>query len=75
MKSGQENLVSILSVSRQDDLWHTKVSDVRAQLRFLEEVETLKKKRNDEEEKERLLRWARVNWTKMLHEFISLLDF
>ncbi|XP_056893630.1 transcription initiation factor TFIID subunit 4-like isoform X2 [Takifugu flavidus] len=39
--------------------WHTKVSDVRSQLRFLEEVETLKKKRNDEEERERLLLLAR----------------
>lgn len=47
----------------QDDLRYTRVSDVRAQLRFLEEVETLKKKRKDEEEREQLLRLARVNWT------------
>uniref|UniRef100_A0AAQ6IR66 Transcription initiation factor TFIID component TAF4 C-terminal domain-containing protein n=1 Tax=Anabas testudineus TaxID=64144 RepID=A0AAQ6IR66_ANATE len=35
------------------DVWHAKVSDVRSQLRFLEEVESLKKKRKDEEERER----------------------
>ncbi|KAM7410695.1 hypothetical protein PAMA_001908 [Pampus argenteus] len=44
---------------KQEDLWHTKVSDVRSQLRFLEEVESLKKKRKDEEERETLLRLAR----------------
>ncbi|KAM6938410.1 transcription initiation factor TFIID subunit 4-like [Lycodopsis pacificus] len=43
----------------KEDLWHAKVSDVRSQLRFLEEVESLKKKRRDEEERERLLRLAR----------------
>lgn len=48
-------------VWQQEDLWHTKVSDVRSQLRFLEEVESLKKKRKDEEERERLLRLARVS--------------
>ncbi|XP_069574604.1 transcription initiation factor TFIID subunit 4-like [Brachyistius frenatus] len=41
------------------DQWHAKVSDVRSQLRFLEEVESLKKKRRSEEERERLLRLAR----------------
>ncbi|KAF3691362.1 Transcription initiation factor TFIID subunit 4B [Channa argus] len=43
----------------KEDLWHVKVSDVRAQLRFLEEVESLRKKRIDEEERERLLRLAK----------------
>ncbi|GAA6226205.1 transcription initiation factor TFIID subunit 4-like [Lates japonicus] len=43
----------------KEDLWYTKVSDVRSQLRFLEEVESLNKKRRDEEERERLLRLAR----------------
>ncbi|XP_034386588.1 transcription initiation factor TFIID subunit 4 [Cyclopterus lumpus] len=43
----------------KEDLWHAKVTDVRSQLRFLEEVESLKKKRIDEEERERLLRLAR----------------
>ncbi|XP_053710210.1 transcription initiation factor TFIID subunit 4B isoform X2 [Synchiropus splendidus] len=46
-------------VAMKDDPLHAKVSDVRAQLRFLEEVEALKKRRNDEEEKEMLLRLAR----------------
>ncbi|KAM9848940.1 transcription initiation factor TFIID subunit 4-like [Aulostomus maculatus] len=41
------------------DLWHTRVSDVRSQFHFLEEVESFKKKRTDEEERERLLRLAR----------------
>ncbi|XP_070765299.1 transcription initiation factor TFIID subunit 4 [Enoplosus armatus] len=43
----------------KEDLWHTKVSDVRSQLRYLEEVASLKKKRSDKEERERLLRLAR----------------
>ncbi|XP_029905672.1 transcription initiation factor TFIID subunit 4-like isoform X2 [Myripristis murdjan] len=43
----------------KEDLWHTAVSDVRSQLRFLEDVEAVKKRRRDEEERERLLRLAR----------------
>ncbi|KAK7880453.1 hypothetical protein WMY93_032910 [Mugilogobius chulae] len=43
----------------KNDWLHSKVSDVRAQLKFLEDVETLRKKRKDEEERERLLRLAR----------------
>lgn len=39
--------------------WHTQVSDARSQLRFLEEIESLQKKKRDEEERERLLRFAR----------------
>lgn len=50
-----------LCVWQQEDQWHAQVSDVRSQLRFLEEVESLKKKRKDEEERERLLRLARVS--------------
>ncbi|KAI3368714.1 hypothetical protein L3Q82_025410 [Scortum barcoo] len=46
-------------VALKEDLWHAKVSDVRSQLRYLEEVESLKKKRKDEEERERMLRLAR----------------
>uniref|UniRef100_A0AAX7U638 Transcription initiation factor TFIID component TAF4 C-terminal domain-containing protein n=1 Tax=Astatotilapia calliptera TaxID=8154 RepID=A0AAX7U638_ASTCA len=44
---------------REPNSWHTQVSDVRSQLRFLEEIETLQKKKRDEEERERLLRFAR----------------
>lgn len=64
-QSSSVELVNVQSSAQlsQEDLRHTRVSDVRAQLRFLEEVETLKKKRKDEEERERLLRLARVNWT------------
>ncbi|XP_077440155.1 transcription initiation factor TFIID subunit 4-like [Vanacampus margaritifer] len=43
----------------KDNLWHTRVSDVRAQLHFLEEVDTLRKKRQDEEERDRMMRLAR----------------
>ncbi|KAM8875398.1 transcription initiation factor TFIID subunit 4-like [Spinachia spinachia] len=43
----------------KEDLWHAKVSDVRSQLRFLEEVQSFKKKRRDKEERERLLRLAK----------------
>uniref|UniRef100_A0A7N8WYM0 Transcription initiation factor TFIID component TAF4 C-terminal domain-containing protein n=1 Tax=Mastacembelus armatus TaxID=205130 RepID=A0A7N8WYM0_9TELE len=39
--------------------------DVRSQLRFLEEVESLKKRRKDEEERETLLCLARVSLTRM----------
>ncbi|KAG7228916.1 hypothetical protein INR49_008694, partial [Caranx melampygus] len=46
-------------VVQKEDLWHSKVSDVRSQLRFIEEVECLNTKRRDEEEKERLLHLAR----------------
>lgn len=47
---------------KQGDTWHDKVSDVRSQLRFLGEVESLKKKRKDEEERERLMRLAKVSY-------------
>ncbi|XP_061636070.1 transcription initiation factor TFIID subunit 4 isoform X2 [Phyllopteryx taeniolatus] len=43
----------------KEDSWHDKVSDVRSQLRFLEEVDALKKRRKDEEERDRLMRLAR----------------
>ncbi|KAM4575577.1 transcription initiation factor TFIID subunit 4-like [Fundulus diaphanus] len=42
-----------------EDQWHVKVSDVRPQLRFLEETEILRKKRKDALERERLLRLAK----------------
>lgn len=60
-KSGPSVLLTCVCVWEQEDLWHAQVSDVRSQLRFLEEVESLKKKRKDEEERERLLRLARVS--------------
>lgn len=45
----------------QGDTWHDKISDIRSQLRFLGEVESLKKKRKDEVERERLMRLAKVS--------------
>ncbi|XP_067086297.1 transcription initiation factor TFIID subunit 4 [Osmerus mordax] len=43
----------------KEDFRHTQVSDVRSQLRFLEQLEGLEKQRRDEEEREKLLRFAR----------------
>ncbi|XP_019715205.1 transcription initiation factor TFIID subunit 4B-like [Hippocampus comes] len=43
----------------KEDPWHAKVNDVRSQLHFLEEVDTLRKKRKDEEERDRMMRLAR----------------
>ncbi|XP_074523815.1 transcription initiation factor TFIID subunit 4-like isoform X2 [Halichoeres trimaculatus] len=45
--------------SLKEDTWHAQVSDVRSQVRFIEEVERLKKRKKDEEERDRLLRLAR----------------
>uniref|UniRef100_A0A3P9H2K8 Transcription initiation factor TFIID component TAF4 C-terminal domain-containing protein n=1 Tax=Oryzias latipes TaxID=8090 RepID=A0A3P9H2K8_ORYLA len=52
--------ISAVAKHRREDSWHDRVSDVCSQLRFLEEIEKLKKKRRDEEEKEKLLRVACV---------------
>ncbi|KAL1022675.1 hypothetical protein UPYG_G00030840 [Umbra pygmaea] len=43
----------------KEDYRHVQTSDVRSQLRFLEELERLEKQRRDEEERETLLRIAR----------------
>ncbi|XP_037106243.1 transcription initiation factor TFIID subunit 4B-like [Syngnathus acus] len=43
----------------KDDPFQAKVSDVRSQLHFLEEVDTLRKKRKDEEERDKMMRLAR----------------
>ncbi|KAM9795953.1 transcription initiation factor TFIID subunit 4-like isoform 2-T2 [Syngnathus typhle] len=43
----------------KDDPCQAKVSDVRSQLHFLEEVDTLRKKRKDEEERNKMMRLAR----------------
>ncbi|XP_075997664.1 transcription initiation factor TFIID subunit 4-like [Genypterus blacodes] len=43
----------------KDDVCQTKLGDVRSQLRFLEEVESLKKRRKDEEEREILMHLSR----------------
>ncbi|KAJ0032075.1 hypothetical protein NQD34_002156 [Periophthalmus magnuspinnatus] len=43
----------------KDNSLHSEVNDVRSQLKFLEDMETLRKKRKDDEERERLLRLAR----------------
>ncbi|KAM6962424.1 transcription initiation factor TFIID subunit 4-like [Aplochiton taeniatus] len=45
--------------AHKEDPWHMHVSDVRSQLRFLEQLEQLEKQRRDEEERERLLRIAK----------------
>lgn len=65
LKPGPSVLLTVcVCVWQQEDPWRARVSDVRSQLRFLEEVESLKKKRKDEEEREQLLRLARVSEAK-----------
>ncbi|XP_075342286.1 transcription initiation factor TFIID subunit 4-like [Odontesthes bonariensis] len=55
--------VTVMAAHRKapltEDRWHIKMSDVRSQLRFLEESERLKKRKKDEEERETLLRLAK----------------
>ncbi|XP_046905981.1 transcription initiation factor TFIID subunit 4B [Hypomesus transpacificus] len=46
-------------IALKEDFRHTQVSDVRSQLRFLEQLEGLEKQRRDEEERDQLLRIAR----------------
>ncbi|CAL8307628.1 unnamed protein product [Lota lota] len=45
--------------SLKEDPRHTQVTDIRAQLHFLEQVELLKRRRQEEEQRETLLRLAR----------------
>lgn len=63
MNANQNNkrLAHVGAHGKQGDARHEKTSDVRSQLRFLGEVESLKKKRQDEEERERMMRLARVS--------------
>lgn len=65
--------LSVKLVFQQQNSWHTQVGDVRSQLRFLEAIETLQKKKRDEEERERVLRFARVGEAriKLLVTFLS----
>ncbi|KAJ7986374.1 hypothetical protein DPEC_G00339250 [Dallia pectoralis] len=55
--------VTVVAQHRQlalkEDYRHTQTSDVRSQLRFLEELERLEKQRRDQNEREALLRVAR----------------
>ncbi|XP_056270242.1 uncharacterized protein LOC130193651 isoform X2 [Pseudoliparis swirei] len=51
----------------KEDLWHAKVSDVRSQLRFLEEVESLKKKRRERD----CCVWPEVAHTLRIHSISS----
>lgn len=57
----------IMTSWKQGDSRHVKTSDVRSQLRFLGEVESLRKKRQDDEERERLLRLAKVSLKPEIH--------
>jgi hypothetical protein len=65
----------------QEDQRHTQVTDVRAQLHFLEQVEVLKRRRQEEELRETLLRLARVSsqisskLTARLHLFLAFASF
>lgn len=66
----QTNATCVKCVFQQQNSWHTQVSDARSQLRFLEEIESLQKKKRDEEERERLLHFARVGGARIrLHSY------
>lgn len=47
----------------QDEEWHEQSSDVRSQLKFFEHLERLEKQRKDEQEREILLKAAKVSQT------------
>lgn len=44
----------------QDEEYHEQTSDVRSQLRFFEQLERIEKQRKDEQEREILLKAAKV---------------
>lgn len=44
----------------QEDGWHEQVSDVRAQLKFFEQLDQLERQRKEEQEREILLKAAKV---------------
>lgn len=44
----------------QDDEWYEQATDVRSQLKFFEQLERLEKQRKDEQEREILLKAAKV---------------
>ena len=46
----------------QDEEWAEQSSDVRAQLRFFEQLERMEKQRKDDQEREILLKAAKVTW-------------
>lgn len=47
----------------QDDEWYEQATDVRSQLKFFEQLERLEKQRKDEQEREILLKAAKVFFT------------
>lgn len=61
-RDGQPHLIpSPLPPSiRQDEEHHELTSDVRSQLRFFEQLERMEKQRKDEQEREILLKAAKV---------------
>lgn len=54
----------------QDDEWYEQATDVRSQLKFFEQLERLEKQRKDEQEREILLKAAKVS----LLLFLKLLN-
>ncbi|KAA0715271.1 TFIID subunit 4 RNA polymerase II [Triplophysa tibetana] len=48
--------------SCKEDEWYEQASDVRAQLKFFEQLERMEKQRKDEREREILLRAAKKSW-------------
>lgn len=54
--------VFIKHCSLQDDEWYEQATDVRSQLKFFEQLERLEKQRKDEQEREILLKAAKVSY-------------
>lgn len=52
--------MNIVNVSLQDEEHYEQSSDVRSQLRFFEQLERMEKQRKDEQEREILLKAAKV---------------
>lgn len=50
----------------QDEEHHEQTSDVRSQLRFFEQLERMEKQRKDEQEREILLKAAKVQKLKFM---------
>lgn len=51
-------------VSLQDEELYEQASDVRTQLKFFEHLEKMEKQRKDDEEREILMKAAKVGWSE-----------
>ena len=53
--------LALLPIRLQDEEWYEPSADVRSQLRFFEQLERMEKQRKDEQEREILLKAAKVS--------------